>query len=79
MDKIRRKLTGKIVSDKMTKTVIVEVDSVKVHPKYHKRYTVTKKYPAHNDLDGLKIGDKVIIEESRPYSKTVNWKVVSKI
>ncbi len=79
MDKIHRTLTGKIVSAKMTKTVIVEVDSVKVHPKYHKRYTVTKKYPSHNELEGLKIGDKVVIEESRPYSKTVNWKVVSKI
>jgi small subunit ribosomal protein S17 len=60
----------------MTKTIIVKVDAVKVHPKYHKRYTVSKKYPAHCELD-VKVGDKVTIEESRPYSKTVNWKVVS--
>lgn len=78
MDKIHRKLTGIVVSDKMNKTLIVEVDSVKVHPKYHKRYTVSKKYPAHNELEGVKNGDKVVIMESRPYSKTVHWKVVSK-
>lgn len=79
MDKIRRKLVGEIVSAKMTKTVIVKVDSVKVHPKYHKRYTVSRKYPSHVESGEYAVGDKVTIEESRPYSKTVNWKVVSKM
>jgi len=80
MDKqvMRRKLTGQVVSDKMNKTVIVKVESVKVHSKYHKRYKVFKKYPAHNEVEGIKTGDVVIIEESKPYSKTVNWKVISK-
>ena len=78
MDKISRKLNGTVISDKMAKTVIVKVDSVKIHPKYHKRYTVSKKYPAHNDVEGIKAGDKVVIEESKPYSKTVHWKVISK-
>ena len=77
-DKIRRKLTGLIVSDKMTKTVIVKVDGIKVHPKYHKRYKVSKKYPAHAEGE-YKVGDKVVIEESKPYSKTVHWKVISKV
>jgi small subunit ribosomal protein S17 len=78
-DKIRRKLVGEIIKAKMNSTVIVKVDGVKVHPKYHKRYTVSKKYPAHTDTADFKAGDKVVIEESRPYSKTVHWKVVSKL
>jgi small subunit ribosomal protein S17 len=79
MDKIHRQLVGEIVSAKMQKTVIVKVDSVKVHPKYHKRYTVSRKYPSHVESGEYAVGDKVTIEESRPYSKTVNWKVVGKI
>jgi small subunit ribosomal protein S17 len=79
MEKIKRKLTGVILSAKMTGTVIVKVESIKVHPKYHKRYKVTKKYPSHVDSAEFKVGDKVVIEETKPYSKTVNWKVVNKI
>ena len=78
MEKMKRQLTGTVASNKMTKTVIVKVESVKVHPKYHKRYTVTKKYPAHAE-EALAIGDKVVIEESKPFSKTVNWQVVKKV
>lgn len=72
-------MIGNVFKAKMNKTVIVMIDSVKVHPKYHKRYKVTKKYPAHNELPDIKVGDKVEIEESRPYSKTVNWVVVKKM
>ncbi len=80
MDKVRRQLNGQIISNKMNQTVIVKVESVKVHPKYHKRYKVFKKYPAHVDGNSADyaIGDKVVIEEAKPYSKTVNWKVISK-
>ncbi len=78
MDAIKRKLTGIVTSNKMNKTVIVKVESVKVHPKYHKRYKVFKKFPAHAE-EQFAIGDKVIIEESKPYSKTVFWKVLSKV
>ncbi|HEX9503877.1 MAG TPA: 30S ribosomal protein S17 [Patescibacteria group bacterium] len=78
MDKVKRQLTGKVTSNKMNKTVIVKVEMVKVHPKYHKRYKVFKKYPAHVEANDYVIGDKVVIEETRPYSKTVNWKVISK-
>jgi small subunit ribosomal protein S17 len=79
MDKLKRQITGQITSNKMNKTVIVKVEMVKVHPKYHKRYKVFKKYPAHVETNDYAIGDKVVIEESRPYSKTVNWKVIKKI
>ncbi|MBX4191314.1 MAG: 30S ribosomal protein S17 [Candidatus Doudnabacteria bacterium] len=79
MDKVKRQLTGQVTSNKMNKTVIVIVEMVKVHPKYHKRFKVTKKYPAHVETNDYAIGDKVVIEESRPYSKTVNWVVVKKV
>jgi small subunit ribosomal protein S17 len=77
MDKVKRQLTGQIVSNKMNKTVIVKVESIKVHPKYHKRYKVFKKFPAHAE-ETFAVGDRVVIEESKPYSKTVTWKVISK-
>ncbi|HEX5429620.1 MAG TPA: 30S ribosomal protein S17 [Patescibacteria group bacterium] len=75
----KRTLIGIVESAKMTQTVIVKVGSIKVHPKYHKRFQVTKKYPAHNELADIKAGDRVEIEESKPYSKTVNWNVVKKL
>jgi small subunit ribosomal protein S17 len=75
----KRTLVGIVESAKMTNTVIVKVTSVKVHPKYHKRFQVSKKYPSHNELADIKAGDKVEIAESRPYSKTVNWIVTKKI
>lgn len=74
----KRTLVGTVDSAKMTKTVVVRVSSIKVHPKYHKRFTVSKTYPAHNEIEGIKTGDKVEIQESKPYSKTVTWEVVKK-
>lgn len=62
----------------MNKTVVVKVEIVKVHPKYHKRYKVFKKFPAHADTE-FSVGDKVVIEESKPYSKTVSWKVINRM
>ena len=80
MEKIlnRRQLIGQVVSNKMSKTVIVKVESVKVHPKYHKRYKVSKKFPARAE-ETFNIGDRVVIEESKPFSKTVHWKIISKV
>lgn len=78
METIKRQLKGTITSNKMNKTVVVKVEIVKVHPKYHKRYKIFKKFPAHADSE-FAVGDKVVIEESKPYSKTVNWKVISKV
>ena len=74
----KRKLTGKIVSDKMQKTVVVEVERIKEHPKYKRRYKIHKKYKAHSEGD-FKTGDTVIIEETRPISKDKRWKVIKKI
>ncbi|OGE74237.1 MAG: 30S ribosomal protein S17 [Candidatus Doudnabacteria bacterium RIFCSPLOWO2_02_FULL_42_9] len=75
---VKRQLTGFVTSNKMTQTIVVKVESVKVHPKYHKRYKVFKKYAAHTDGDAkvYTVGQKVTIEEVKPYSKTVNWRVV---
>ncbi len=74
----KRQLTGTIISNKMQKTVVVRVERIKEHPKYKKRYKTHKKYKAHIDKGEYKIGDKVIIEECRPFSKDKRWKVVPK-
>lgn len=76
---MKHQLTGKVVSDKMAKTVVVSVDQLKEHPKYHKRYRVTKKYKAHDEKNEIKVGDVVMIEECRPISRDKCWKVVKKI
>lgn len=75
----RKRLQGEVVSTKMQKTVVVRVDRIVLHPKYKKRYKVSKKYKAHNTLKDIKEGDKVIIEESRPISKEKRWRVVKKV
>jgi len=76
----KRQLKGVIVSDKMQKTVVVEVEKIKVHPRYRKRYSVHKRYKAHAEEQGkYKVGDKVVIEECRPISKEKKWRVVEKI
>lgn len=75
---MRNKLQGTVVSDRMQKTVVVEVQRKKEHPRYKKRIEVHKKYKAHDEKEEYKIGDKVIIEECRPISKDKQWKVVSK-
>lgn len=73
----RRRLEGTVVSDKMEKTVMVRVDRVKTHSKYLKQYKVSKRYTAHEESGEAKTGDKVVIEEVRPLSKTKRWRVVS--
>jgi small subunit ribosomal protein S17 len=76
---MKHQLTGKIVSDKMTKTVVVLVERLKEHPKYHKRYRVSKKYKAHDEKGEFKMGDLVVIEECRPLSADKHWVVVKKV
>ncbi len=73
------KLQGKVISDKMDKTVVVEVERVKEHPRYKKRFKVHKKYKAHDEKKECKIGDVVIIEETRPISKDKKWRVIGKV
>lgn len=74
----KRKFIGVVVSDKMQKTVVVRVEKVKTHPLYKRKYRVHEKYHAHDEI-GCKTGDKVLIEESRPISKTKRWKVIKKL
>ncbi|MFZ3073611.1 MAG: 30S ribosomal protein S17 [Minisyncoccales bacterium] len=76
---MKHQLTGKVMSDKMAKTVVVLVERLKEHPKYHKRYKVSKKYKAHCETGEYKIGDAVVIEECRPMSADKRWKVAGKI
>ena len=72
-------MTGIIVSDKMIKTVVVKVDLKKRHPKYHKAYTVSRKFKAHDENNEFHIGDKVVIESTKPISKEKKFKVVTRI
>lgn len=71
-----RKLTGRVVSDKMNKTVTVLVERKVKHPLYGKYVSKSKKYHAHDENNEFHEGDLVLIEESRPMAKTKNWKVV---
>jgi small subunit ribosomal protein S17 len=73
--KNQRQLTGRVVSDKMDKTVTVLVERQVMHPVIGKVVSRTKKYHAHNEGNDAKVGDKVVIEECRPISKTKAWKV----
>ena len=73
-----RLLKGMVTSDKMNKTITVEVIRYKQHPKYKKRYKVSKKYKAHDEKNERKKGDKVIIQETRPISKGKRWVVGGK-
>jgi len=71
-----RLLKGVVVSDKMDKTIVVLVNRYKEHPKYKKRYRVSKKYKAHDQKNEYKIGDQVVIHESKPISKDKKWRVI---
>ena len=72
----RRRLTGTVKSNKMDKTVIVEVTRTFQHPLYHKVVRSVKAYKVHDEI-GCNVGDKVVIVESAPISKTVRWVVES--
>lgn len=72
----RKTKTGVVVSDKMDKTVVVEVESTMRHPVYQKVVQRKKKFYAHDKDNQAKVGDKVTITETRPLSKTKRWRVV---
>ncbi|TXG79174.1 MAG: 30S ribosomal protein S17 [Rhodocyclaceae bacterium] len=74
---IKRTLIGRVVSDKMDKTVTVLIERKVKHPMYGKVMVRSKKYHAHNDGNSAKAGDLVQIEETRPVSKTKAWRVTS--
>lgn len=72
----KKQLKGVVVSNKMTKTVVVAVTRLKLHKKYKKQYKVTTHYKAHSEKNDCQIGDKVMIQECRPVSKDKRWRVI---
>ncbi|PIP35255.1 MAG: 30S ribosomal protein S17 [Desulfobacterales bacterium CG07_land_8_20_14_0_80_52_14] len=74
---IKRQIIGTVVSDKMNKTVIVKVERLVMHPMYKKYVRRHAKFSAHDEENACRIGDKVLITESRPLSKTKKWRVSS--
>lgn len=72
----KRVLEGVVLSDKMDKTIVVNVEKVKVHPKYNKRYKSSTHYQVHDEKNEFKIGDKVKFIECRPLSKNKRWRVL---
>lgn len=75
----KRQLEGIVVSDKMKKTAVVRVDGLKMHKKYKKYFKTSKKFKAHDENNDYHIGDKVIIEETRPISKDKCWRIIGKV
>jgi len=73
---MRRKFVGLVVSDKNDKTIVVKVESIKKHPKYHKRYVVSQNYKVHDEKNEYKVGAKVTFVECRPISRDKRWRVV---
>ena len=78
MERSNRKiLRGKVVSDKMDKTITVEISTSKSHPLYSKRIKYSKKFKAHDENNEAKLGDIVEIMETRPLSKDKRFRLVS--
>jgi len=73
----RREFTGTVVSDKMDKTVVVMVERLVKHKLYKKYIKRSAKFSAHDEKNNCKTGDKVVITESRPLSKTKRWRVIN--
>jgi small subunit ribosomal protein S17 len=73
--KMKRQVTGTVVSDKMDKTVTVMVERLVKHRLYHKYIRRRTKFAAHDEKNACRIGDKVMITESRPISKAKRWRV----
>lgn len=74
-----RSLKGVVVSDKMQKTVVVEVTRLTKNQKYKKYYKVSRRFKAHDEKGEYHVGDKVVINASRPISKHKRWVVTAKV
>ncbi len=72
----QRERQGVVVSDKMDKTVVVQVTSVKPHPLYKKIVRRTSRLKAHDERNEAHVGDQVLVRECRPLSKTKSWRLV---
>jgi small subunit ribosomal protein S17 len=66
---------GVVVSDKMTKTRVVRIERVFRHPRYERVITRSKRLKAHDETNATKVGDRVLIEETRPMSKEKRWRI----
>jgi len=75
----RKTLVGTVVSDKMDKTVVVEVERLTMDPRFRKYVRRRKRYKAHDEKRQCKVGDKVMIIESRPLSREKRWRVLKMI
>ena len=75
----RKKRVGTVVSDKMDKTIVVEVTRTVMDPTYKKVVRKKKKYKAHDEENKYKMGEKVAIMETRPLSKDKRWRVISSL
>lgn len=71
----KKRMIGTVVKDKMEKAVVIETERLQKHPKYHKYLRTKKRYKAHDEENRCKVGDKVMIVESRPISKEKRWVV----
>ena len=73
----RKTKVGRVVSDKMDKTIVVSVERLTRHPLYKRVVRASSKFAAHDELNTARVGDTVRIEESRPLSRTKRWRLVS--
>ena len=73
---LRKERIGLVVSNKMNKSIVVTIERKVKHPKYGKFVKKTSKFVAHDETNQCSIGDKVLIMETRPLSKTKNWRLV---
>jgi small subunit ribosomal protein S17 len=72
----RKTKVGRVVSDKMDKTIVVSVERLARHPLYKRVVRLTTKFKAHDEANDAKVGDTVLIEESRPLSATKRWRLL---
>src|SRR4051794_36728086 len=72
----RKTLVGRVVSDKMDKTIVVSIERLARHPLYKRVIRLTSKFKAHDELNEARLGDTVLIEESRPLSATKRWRLI---
>ena len=72
----RKTKAGRVVSDKMDKTIVVSVERLTRHPLYKRVVRMTTKFAVHDEQNQAKVGDTVLIEESRPLSRTKRWRLV---
>lgn len=75
--KMTKIFRGVVVSTAMNKTIVVKVDAMKKHPKYHKAQRVSKKYHVHDEKGAAKVGEMVDFIECRPLSNTKRWRLVT--